>query len=130
MVGSASGTTATYSSISSPPSVSTSSPITLATNGTDHPKHRSTHGGSSERAERKSRHKSKRRHRESRSVDKTSRLSDPWQTDDRPLHVVASTSDIPSKLSEAEQELLEAKALEEEGIQMVKKALSSLNIGT
>jgi len=47
----------------------------------------------------------------------------------RPPEVVASTSDLPSRASIA-QDILEAKALEDEGIQMVRKALSTLNLGT
>lgn len=51
--------------------------------------------------------------------------------DDRSNDVIASTSDLPSKVASlAEQELLEEKAMEEEGIQMVRKALNSLNIQT
>ena len=48
--------------------------------------------------------------------------------EERPLDVVSSTSDLHSKCFD--QDLLEAKALEDEGIQMVRKALSSLNLGS
>ena len=54
-----------------------------------------------------------------------------YRGDDRSNDVIASTSDLPSKVASlAEQELLEEKAMEEEGIQMVRKALNSLNIQT
>lgn len=50
--------------------------------------------------------------------------------DDQPIHVVVSTSDIQSRLSQEDQDFLVTKAMEDEGIQMVRKALSSLNIGS
>jgi hypothetical protein len=49
--------------------------------------------------------------------------------EERSHEVVSSTSDLPSKCL-VDHDLLEAKALEDEGIQMVRKALSSLNLGS
>ena len=76
------------------------------------------------------------RHRTSQSVERTKKPSSVHQSKQfsnrlgeyRPPEVVASTSDLPSRTSIA-HDILEAKALEDEGIQMVRKALSTLNLG-
>jgi len=111
---------------------------TTTTNGSTHPKNPSSLSGScsseqSDRKPRRHRSKSQRRPRNSKSVERSGRrrfLDADVDADDRPLHVVVSTSDIPSSLNLPDDDLLEIKAMEEEGIQMVRKALSSLNIGS
>lgn len=125
------GVTPAYSTTSLPASFTSPSPT--ATNGSTHRKNPSSlsGSGSSEHSDRKPhqhRSKSHRRQRSSKSVERSNRkfLDD----DERPIHVVVSTSDIPSRLNLPDQDLLVTKAMEDEGIQMVRKALSSLNIGS
>ena len=127
------GVTPAHSTASLPTSFPSTSTSPTAMNGSTHRKNPSSlsGSGSSDHSDKKPRrHRSQRRQRSSKSVERSDKRSGRYLDDDQPIHVVVSTSDIQSRLSQEDQDFLVTKAMEDEGIQMVRKALSSLNIGS
>ena len=136
---------ATYSSISLPSYSSAPPPMQNSNGFHSGPKHSystTAHDFEKKSSTKTSRHSSTHRFRGTQSVDRNKKPSSYksnrkstssyllYESDHHPLHIVASTPNLHSKASSmAHHDLLEAKALEDEGIQMVRKALSSLNLG-
>jgi hypothetical protein len=134
---------ATYCSISLPSYSSAPPPISSSNEFHSGPKHSystTAHDFEKKISTKTHRHSSTYRFRGTQSVDRVKKPSSLeisrkstssyflYKSDCHPLHVVASTSDLPSEACMPNHDLLEAKALEDEGIRMIRKALSSLNL--